>query len=277
MRSLVLFLSVIFLLGICEAVPDTGIKLPERGLCAHRGAMDTHPENTLAAFREAIRCGAHMIEFDVYLTKDKRLVIIHDSSVDRTTNGKGKVAELTFDEIRALDAGSWKSPEFKGEKIPTLEETLSVMPMNIWLNVHLKGGEELGRKTAEVIAKQNRFHQAFLACGRSAAKGAKAALPNILICNMDRQSSSGSYVNATLKMKANFIQLCGAVSPEYREYTKNLKKNGVGINYFGTDSPEKLRTLFELGVEFPLVNKIAASMKVATALGIKPAQPVFRK
>jgi len=260
-----------------EALSDVEIRLPVRGLCAHRGAMNTHPENTMPAFREAIRCGTHMIEFDVYLTRDKRLVVIHDSTVDRTTDGTGKVAELTFDEIRGLDAGSWKSQEFKGVKIPTLEEALSVMPINIWLNIHLKGGEELGRRTALVIAHQNRLHQAFLACGTSATEGAKAAVPRILICNMDRQSSSLSYVNATIKMKADFIQLCGDVSPVYSDYTKSLKKNGVGINYFGTDSPEKLRTLFDLGVEFPLVNKIADSMKVAIDLGIKPVQPVYRR
>ena len=277
MRSLLILLVMSFIVGTCKAVPDAAIKLPERGLCAHRGAMDTHPENTLPAFREAIKCGAHMIEFDVYLTKDKRLVVIHDSTVDRTTDGKGKVAELTFDEIRALDAGSWKSPEFKGEKIPTLKETLAVMPKNIWLNVHLKGGEELGRKTAEVIAGQNRLHQAFLACGASAAKGGRAAVPDILICNMDRQSSSLDYVNGTLRMKSDFIQLLGKVTPEYRDFTKTLRENGVRINYFGTDSPEKIRNLFSLGVEFPLVNKIADSMKVATELGIEPLEPVFEE
>ncbi len=281
MRSLLLCLFVSLCFNACgykadKILQDLEIKLPERGLCAHRGAMNTHPENTLSAFKEAIRCGAHMIEFDVYLTKDKRLVVIHDNSVNRTTNGKGKVSDLTFEEIRALDAGSWKSAQFKGEKIPTLKETLAVMPINIWLNVHLKGGEELGMKTAGVIAEQSRLHQAFLACGTLAAKGAKATVPEIKICNMNRQGGSKDYVMATLKMKADFIQLCGKVSPLFSGYTKKLKKNGVGINYFGTDSPELLRTLFELGVEFPLVNKIGDSMKVAIEVGIEPNQPVFR-
>ncbi len=121
------------------------IQLPERGLCAHRGAMGTHPENTLAAFRAAVDAGAHMIEFDVQLTKDNKMVVIHDGTVDRTTDGTGKVSELTFDEIRNLDAGSWKSPEFAGEKIPTLDETLSVMPYNIWLNVHINGEKDKNR------------------------------------------------------------------------------------------------------------------------------------
>ncbi|MCK5801272.1 MAG: glycerophosphodiester phosphodiesterase [Lentisphaeria bacterium] len=259
-----------------ESLPLAGVELPGRGLCAHRGAMDTHPENTLSAFREAIRCGAHMIEFDVYLTKDKKLVVIHDATVDRTTNGKGRVSNLTFEEIRRLDAGGWKSPKFKGEKVPTLVEALSVMPENIWLNVHLKGGEELGRQTANVIRRRDRLHQAFLACGTAAARGARAVEPGILICNMARQGNSPAYVSETLRMEAAFIQLCGRVSPAFRGFAEKLKKQGVRINYFGTDSPQTLRTLFDLGVEFPLVNKVSSSMKVAVELGIQPHRPVFR-
>lgn len=252
------------------------IELPKCGLCAHRGAMSTHPENTLSSFREAIRCGAHMIEFDVRLTKDKKLVIMHDVTVDRTTDGKGKVSDLTFDEIRQLDAGSWKSPAFKGEKVPDLEETLAMMPINTWLNVHLGGGRELGRRVAGVIVRQGRLHQAFLACVPSAAEGAREVEPKILICNMYRRPNVQDYVDGTLRMKAAFIQLKGAISPKFSDYTKQLKKNGVRINYFGTDSPKRLRSLFELGVEFPLVNRIDASMKVAEELGMQRVHPIFR-
>ena len=184
-----------------------GLKMPNRGLCAHRGAMVTHPENTLTAFREAIRIGAHEIEFDVCHTKDDQLVIIHDPTVDRISNGTGKIAELTLEEIQRMDAGSWKDPQFKGERIPTLSETLSIMPENIWLNIHLKGGRELGEKLARVIAGENRLHQAFLACEIEAAEGAKAAVPDILICNMERQGDSWKYIDLTIKTKADFIQI----------------------------------------------------------------------
>ena len=70
--------------------------LPSMGICAHRGAMETHPENTIAAFEEAIRLGAQMIEFDVRLTKDNIPVVIHDDTVDRTTDGSGPVKQLTL-------------------------------------------------------------------------------------------------------------------------------------------------------------------------------------
>ena len=278
MRLLSLSLFMVVLIGVSESQPGTSsrqtkVVLPARGLCAHRGAMDTHPENTLSAFREAIRCGAHMIEFDVQLTKDRKLVVIHDTTVDRTTDGKGKVSDLTLKKIRQLDAGAWKSPEFAGEKIPTLQETLAVMPKTIWLNVHLYGGKKLGKRVAQVIAREGRCHQAFLACGAAAAKKAKATVRGIMICNMDRQADSWDYVKKTITMKADFIQLCGTITPHFRKYAEKLRENGIRVNYFGTDSPDELRTLFGMGVEFPLVNKIRESMKIAESLGIQPVKP----
>ncbi len=135
-RILYLLLIVPLVMG-GTASKKTSKGLPERGICAHRGAMETHPENTLAAFKEAVFLGAHMIEFDVRLTKDGHLVILHDETVDRTTNGMGKISELTLHEVKQLDAGSWKSEIFTGEKIPTLQEVLIVLPENIWLNIHL--------------------------------------------------------------------------------------------------------------------------------------------
>jgi len=263
---------------LCEAEGDAmeTIVLPARGLCAHRGAMDTYPENTVPAFEEAARLGAQMIEFDVYLTKDGELVIIHDPTVDRTTDGTGKVEDFTLAGIKQLDAGSWKDPKFAGVRIPTLKEALDVMPLNVWLNVHLKGGAELGEKTARVIAEEKRLHQAFLACGIEAAKAAKAVAPSILICNMERQGGTKGYVDSTIAMKADFIQLAGVFGDELADITKRLREAGVHINYFGTDSPEVLRKWFAAGVEFPLVNKVADLMKVADELGMPPVKPVFR-
>ena len=113
-------ISLIFLLPLLflsAQINSKKIEMPIKGLCAHRGANETHPENTLAAFKEAIRLGAHMIEFDVRMTKDKKLVIMHDKTVDRTTNGSGAVSDLTLNEIKKLDAGSWKDKKFAGEKV----------------------------------------------------------------------------------------------------------------------------------------------------------------
>ncbi|HEX9760002.1 MAG TPA: glycerophosphodiester phosphodiesterase family protein, partial [Candidatus Acidoferrales bacterium] len=91
-------------------------------MIAHRGASGHAPENTIAAFRRAVELGAMFIETDLHLTRDAELVAIHDTTLERTTNGTGAVKKHTLAELRELDAGAWFSPEFAGEKIPTLEE-----------------------------------------------------------------------------------------------------------------------------------------------------------
>jgi len=108
------------------------------GACAHRGDVRFFPENTLPAFTSAVAKGAHMIEFDVYLTSDGVPIIIHDNTLDRTTNGTGNVTAYSLEELRTLDAGAWFDPKFAGTRIPTLQETLAVIPRYILCNVHLK-------------------------------------------------------------------------------------------------------------------------------------------
>ena len=108
---------------------------------AHRGSKGTHPENTLASFKEAVRVGSDGIELDVHLTKDGHLVVIHDETVDRTTNGTGEIRNLTLAEIKAMDAGGWFHNKYAGEKIPTLEEVLLLLTelgFNGQLNIELK-------------------------------------------------------------------------------------------------------------------------------------------
>ena len=101
--------------------PQGGVKV-----IAHRGFSKVAPENTLAAFRAALEAGADALEFDVRLTRDGVPVIMHDKTVDRTTNGRGRVGDLTFAQLRKLDAGSHKGPQFKGERVPSLDELLAL-------------------------------------------------------------------------------------------------------------------------------------------------------
>ncbi|HUI90583.1 MAG TPA: glycerophosphodiester phosphodiesterase family protein [Anaerolineales bacterium] len=105
---------------------------------AHRGASAHAPENTLASFELALSHGADVLELDVRLSADGRVVVIHDSTVDRTTNGHGRVAQLTLAELRSLDAGSFFSEKYRGEKIPLLEEVLDAVGKKTFLNVELK-------------------------------------------------------------------------------------------------------------------------------------------
>ncbi|GAB3020877.1 glycerophosphodiester phosphodiesterase [Cyclobacterium sediminis] len=251
------------------------IEMPIKGFCAHRGAMTSHPENTIPAFEQSIASGAQMIEFDVQFSKDSALIIMHDGTLDRTTNGSGEVALMDSRDIRSLDAGSWKDKAFSGTKVPVLREVLEMMPANIWLNVHLKGGYELGKKVAALILEMGKTHQAVMAVMADAAKGARSVSDKILICNMERQSGGLDYVEGTIAMNANFIQLKGAITPDFKSYTKSLHEKGIGINYFGTDNPEVFKQLFDLGIEFPLVNDIVTAMQYADEFGVKPVVPSY--
>ena len=102
----------------------------------HRGCADA-PENTLSAYRKSYENGFTMVECDVSFTKDGYAVLLHDETVDRTSNGTGKIGELTLEEVRALDFGSWKSEEYANERIPTLEEFL-LLCRNLSLHPYLE-------------------------------------------------------------------------------------------------------------------------------------------
>ncbi|MCR9251524.1 MAG: glycerophosphodiester phosphodiesterase [bacterium] len=101
-----------------------GLKGKEFKVIAHRGASGVAPENTLAAIGAALDMGVDMIDIDVRMSKDGEVVVIHDATVDRTTDGTGRVDQYTLSELKYLDAGSWKDSKFTGEKIPTLREVL---------------------------------------------------------------------------------------------------------------------------------------------------------
>jgi glycerophosphoryl diester phosphodiesterase len=120
---------------------------------AHRGASAYAPENTIAAFDKAVEMKADYIEIDVQRSKDGKLVLIHDTTVDRTTDGSGKVGNLTFKELRNLDAGSWKGEQFAGAQIPTFDEILDRYHGKIGILIELKA-PELYPGIEENVAKE---------------------------------------------------------------------------------------------------------------------------
>jgi glycerophosphoryl diester phosphodiesterase len=109
---------------------------------AHRGASGHAPENTLAAFRRAVTCGAGFIETDLHLSRDAHFVAIHDETLERTTNGQGLVHDHSLADLRRLDAGSWFGSEFADERIPTLDEIFEFSRQNdvvFYLELKLAG------------------------------------------------------------------------------------------------------------------------------------------
>ncbi|MFP7298860.1 glycerophosphodiester phosphodiesterase [Neobacillus niacini] len=125
---------------------------------AHRGATGYAPENTIAAFDKGVDMKADYIEIDVQRSKDGELVIIHDTTVDRTTDGTGNVKDLTFEQLRSLDAGSWKGEEFKGEQIPTFDEILDRYHGKVGILIELKAPElypGIEAQVAEELKERN--------------------------------------------------------------------------------------------------------------------------
>jgi glycerophosphoryl diester phosphodiesterase len=129
-------------------------QLPTPLFIAHRGYSARYPENTLAAFKGAIDAGAHMIELDVCLSKDRHLVVIHDKTVDRTTNGTGAVKALTMDQLCRLDAGGWFDPRFHAERLPTLAQVLDAVKGRILVNIEIKPEAFEEEAPADAVERQ---------------------------------------------------------------------------------------------------------------------------
>ena len=232
--------------------------------CAHRGDVKHAPENTLPAFTEAVARGAAMIELDVHRTSDGHLVLMHDNTVDRTTNGTGTVSEMTFEALRGLDAGSWYGPEFEGLRVPTLEEALKVIPKEVRCNVHLKRGEKLAAQCAVLVRDMGRLEQCFLACSEDQVVEARGKVPEIQVCNMTRQGSDRkAYIDLTIAWRCQYIQLHQNQGVEgLAEDVQRLHENGVLVNFFGAQEEGLIRTLAAAGVDYILTDDLGLCQRV---------------
>lgn len=118
---------------------------------AHRGASGHCPENTRSAFLRAIERGADMVELDCQTTRDGAVVVIHDETLDRTTDGRGRVRDHTLKEIQLLDTGSWFGREFTGEEVLTLEQAIEILRGHVELNLEIKGDDAPGRMEIQCV------------------------------------------------------------------------------------------------------------------------------
>lgn len=218
---------------------------------AHRGASAACPENTMAAFRKGLELGATGIETDVQMTRDGGLVLIHDESLDRTTDGKGFVKDLTLREVLEVDAGSWFGAAFSGERIPTLEDLLDLLqPTETILNIELKNGiflypgmeekviaavREFGMSERVILSSFNHYSLAYC----------KSLAPDILtgILYMEGLYRPWDYA-ATLRadaLHANHF----AVLPEF---AAEASEHGIDYHPFTVNDPERMKYLIDAGV-----------------------------
>lgn len=144
-----LFAAPFFLISCQESA-----SLPEVTVVAHRGAMMERPENTMPAFERALETGADIVEIDLRTSRDGVLYILHDATLDRTTSGAGEASERSFEELRALDAGSWFDPAWSGERIPSFRDVLEwafEREVRLLLDLKEQGEAFADRVSGEVI------------------------------------------------------------------------------------------------------------------------------
>ncbi|MFP6902401.1 MAG: glycerophosphodiester phosphodiesterase family protein [Verrucomicrobiia bacterium] len=153
--------------------------LPAVEIIAHRGASHDAPENTLAAVNLAWKRNADAVEIDVYLSRDKKIVVIHDQDTARTTGHRGLVHRQTWAQLRKLDAGAWKAPQWKSEPIPSLEQVLKTIPKSKRLFIEIKCGPEIVPPLAILLAKTKTpaAQTAIIAFSLEVCTAAKKRLP----------------------------------------------------------------------------------------------------
>lgn len=224
--------------------------------------MALAPENTLAAFAQARALGADGIEFDVQLSRDGQIVVIHDERVDRTTNGRGRVADLTLAELKALDAGSWFDPRFSGERIPTLQETFDLIGAEMLLNIELKsmvrqahpagaGGDDgLAAAVVECARRNGRIASVLVSSfDFSALRRVRALDPRLRI---------GLLFDAPLDDTSVADLKAEAVHPRWSLVTEQLVEQaharGQQVNVWTVNEPDAMRRMAALGVDAIMTN-----------------------
>lgn len=150
----------------------------------HRGASRYAPENTLAAFRRALEDQAPAVECDVRRTRDGHLVVIHDASVDRTTDGRGFVGSLTLDALRRLEAGRWFGPEWTGERIPLLDEVLELVRGRALIKVEIKNNprpaDGIERQVVDAVRRHGMEDDSFvMSFDHRAVRAVRSTAPRV--------------------------------------------------------------------------------------------------
>jgi len=240
---------------------------------AHRGAGALAPENTLAAIRRGHAMGFRAIEIDARLTRDEVPVVIHDRTLERTTDGTGAVAATTVAQIARLDAGAWFAPEYLGERVPTLAETIAFCrARSIWINLEIKRNPGQIARIGEVVARtaahcygdllrpggdraENVVAQAPLlsSFGREALLAAREAAPDL---------PRGYLVDDVPAHWREELEAMGCVSLHAdhetltREQARAVKDAGYWLFCYTVNDPARAREIFGWGVDALCTDRI---------------------
>ncbi|NIS81469.1 MAG: glycerophosphodiester phosphodiesterase [Anaerolineales bacterium] len=239
---------------------------------AHRGASLRAPENTLAAFRLAEEMGADAIELDAKLTKDGHVVVHHDRTLERTTDGEGLLAKCTLEELKRLDAGSHFNSEFKGERIPTLQEVFDIVGKRTLINIELSNyatpWDSLPSEVVKLV-NVNRLDSRVLFSSFSPISllrvGQLAAnIPRGLLV-MPREPT---WVRFLFKQ----ISTYQAYHPHWRIADQNAiqgqHKAGRRVYVWTVNEPKRMTTLIKLGVDGVITDTPEVACKVISQMGL---------
>jgi len=231
-------------------------------IIAHRGASHSAPENTLSAVNLAWQRGAGAVEFDVWLTHDGRIVALHDETTERTTGKDWNVAEKTFAQLRALDAGSWKDPTWAGEKIPSLAELLATVPDGKRVFIEIKDEARLVPELERVVrASGKRPEQTVvISFDFAAVQAAKKRMPELCVYwiqgtspKRDKRTGRLSAPPAELMRKCHAAGLDG-LDLKYdsrltKEIVAEMHRLGLELYVWTVNSPDDARRMIALGVD----------------------------
>lgn len=230
-------------------------------LIGHRGAAASAPENTLAGMRRAHRDGAVWVEFDVKLTADDVPILMHDERLGRTTNGKGKVALASSEEIAALDAGSWFGDEFAGEPVPTLQAALDLcIELGLGINVELKPCPGRETETAEIALSlvaevwpdelPQPLVSSFDRLSLAAAMTSQPDLPRGLLCTRapkDWLADFERFGCRTLNVSNRWIK---------RAHIEAARSAGIPVLVYTVNDPVRALSLLEAGVASVFTDRV---------------------
>ncbi|ARP88641.1 glycerophosphodiester phosphodiesterase [Bordetella genomosp. 9] len=235
---------------------------PYPRLIAHRGGGRLAPENTMAGMRAGAEHGFRMFEYDVKLSKDDVLILLHDDDVDRTTDGKGPARNMTYAELARLDAGAWHSPAYAGARIPTLEEVARyTIEQGIASNVEIKPcpGRETETGTAVALAVRELWRDApvapllssFSEEALAAAHVAAPQLPRALLVE-----------KIPMDWRDRLVQHdCIALNVNQKDVTPELVKAVHGAGYrlsaWTVNDPARARDLLDWGVDAIFTDELA--------------------
>jgi glycerophosphoryl diester phosphodiesterase len=217
---------------------------------AHRGASGHAPENTFAAFQRAVELGATFIETDLHVTRDGRFVAIHDSTVDRTTNGSGQVHNFTLAELRQVDAGLWFDRDFMGERIPTLEEILEFSRKHdVVFYLELKYPAVLGMDHSLVAAfqKMQSAPRTVVISFDPATLTPLRRLDPSVMTGLLVEEAKPDCIQATLDLGAR--QLCPKISSVTPALVEHAHRADLQVVTWTANSAEQMRAMIAANVD----------------------------